>query len=223
MRFSREGASVVIADIDADAAKAAAARLDGPARAVVGDVSRAADAERMVGEAVGAFGGLHILFNNAGVSSRGSVVEMTEEHWRRVFDINVTAVFLMSKYAIPRMKAAGGGVIVNTASALGIVVGPGGKAAYSASKAATIHLTRAMAVDHARDGIRVNCVCPGPTETPMFLRNAEELRARLAVGRPLGRLGTPDEIADAVLFLAGDESRYITGHALVVDGGGVVV
>lgn len=223
-RFTREGALVVIADRDARAAEETRSQVNGYRSAVViGDVCQRQDCERMAKAPVDMFGRLDILVNNAGVSMPGTVVDMSAADWQQVFDANLTSVFLLCKTAIPAMSKGGGGSIVNTASALGIVVGPGGKAAYSASKAGLIHLTRSLAVDHAASGVRANCVCPGPIESPMFLRNPAELRERLANSRPLRRLGTPDEVADAVLFLASDESSYVTGHALVVDGGGSIV
>lgn len=224
LRFAAEGVKVLIADRDQDAAQTVSKELGPEACAVVvGGVSLAADAERMTNAALEKFGRFDILVNNAGLSMSGSVVDMPEADWRRVFDVNLTSMFLMCKYAIPAMTRGGGGNIVNTGSGLGVIIGPGGKAAYSTSKAGVIHLTKCLAIDHAAAGIRVNCVCPGPVESPMFLRNPAELRERLAQSRPLRRLGRAEEIANAMLFFASDESSYITGHALMVDGGGSIV
>ncbi len=222
LRFAAEGAKVLIADRDRAAAESVMMEVPGTAIAV-GDVSLAADAEAMTKAALDQFGRLDILVNNAGMSFTASVLDMAEADWRRVFDVNLTSMFLMCKFAIPAMARTGGGRIVNTGSGLGVVIGPGGKAAYSTSKAAVVHFTKCLAVDHAAAGIRVNCVCPGPVESPMFLRNPAELRERLAQIRPLRRIGKAEEIANAMLFLASEESSYITGHALMVDGGGSIV
>ncbi len=222
LRFASEGASVVIADRDRAAAEAVLGEVPGAAVAV-GDVSQAADAQAITQAALDRFGRLDILVNNAGMSFTAKITDMAEADWKRVFDVNLTSMFLMCKFAIPAMARNGGGRIVNTGSGLGVVIGPGGKAAYSTSKAAVIHFTKCLAVDHAAEGIRVNCVCPGPVESPMFLRNPAELRERLAQGRPLRRLGQAEEIANAMLFFASEESSFVTGHAMMVDGGGSIV
>ncbi|HSJ56275.1 MAG TPA: SDR family oxidoreductase, partial [Anaerolineae bacterium] len=175
---------------------------------------------------VGTFGGLDILFNNAGIICRKDVIGTTEDEWDRVMAVNVKSVFLMSKYAVPVMAARGGGAIVNTGSGWGLV---GGRKAlsYCASKAAVVNMTRAMALDHGAQGIRVNCVCPGDTDTGMLraeahqLGTAEDTFLAEAADRPLGRVGTPAEIARAVLYLASDASSFVTGTTLVVDGGGL--
>jgi NAD(P)-dependent dehydrogenase (short-subunit alcohol dehydrogenase family) len=227
--FAREGAAVAVADLD-DARAQAVARLianEGwPALAIACDVSRAADCRRAVQETVDAFGGLDILFNNAGIIRRADVVDTTEEEWDRVMAVNVRSVFLMGKYAVPVMAAGGGGVIVNTASGWGLV---GGRkaASYCASKAAVVNLTRAMALDHGAQQIRVNCICPGDTDTAMLRSEARQLGVAEAdflagaADRPLRRIGTPEDIARAVLYLASDASSFVTGTALVVDGGGL--
>ncbi len=225
--FGREGAAVVVQDLRAEGQATADAIVAAGGRAtfVRGDVTRAADCRAAVEKAVAEYGGLHVLVNNAGIIRRASVVDTTEEEWDRVMAVNVKSVFLFSKAAIPVMARGGGGVIVNTASGWGI---DGGKdaASYCASKAAVVNLTRAMAIDHAGQNIRVNCVCPGDTDTPMLREEARQLGqdekgflARSAQ-RPLGRMGRPEEIARAMLFLASDASSYVTGTALVVDGGG---
>jgi NAD(P)-dependent dehydrogenase (short-subunit alcohol dehydrogenase family) len=227
--FAREGASVAVADLDETGAQAVARQIEaegGRAIALGCDVSRAADCQRAVQATVDAFGGLDILFNNVGIVRRASVVDTTEEEWDRVMAVNVKSVYLMSRYAIPYMAGRGGGVIVNTASGWGLVGGQNA-AAYCASKAAVVNLTRAMALDHGPQHIRVNCVCPGDTDTGMLRDEARQLGAAEAdfladaADRPLGRVGTPEEIAQAVLYLASDAASFVTGAALVVDGGGL--
>ncbi len=225
--FGHEGAAVVVHDLKAEGQATADAigAAGGRACFVRGDVTRAADCEAAVQRAVSEFGRLDILVNNAGIIRRASVVETTEEEWDRVMAVNVKSVFLFSKVAVPIMARQGGGVIVNTASGWGL---DGGKdaASYCASKAAVVNLTRAMAIDHADQHIRVNCVCPGDTDTAMLREEARQLGQDISgflarsAKRPLGRMGRPAEIAHAILFLASDASSYVTGTALVVDGGG---
>ena len=225
--FAAEGASVVLADLDVPRGEVAAAEIvDAGGRAVFVrcDVSLSDDCRRAVDVAVGSFGGLEVLFNNAGIIRRADVVGTTEEEWDRVMAVNVRSVFLMSKHAIPVM--AEGGVIVNTGSGWGLKGGDRA-ASYCASKAAVVNLTRAMAIDHGPQGIRVACICPGDTDTGMLRDEARQIgedeTAFLAssAARPLARLGTVDEIARAVLFLASDAAGWITGTTLVVDGGGL--
>jgi NAD(P)-dependent dehydrogenase (short-subunit alcohol dehydrogenase family) len=175
---------------------------------------------------VESFGRLDILFNNAGIIRRADVIGTSEEEWDRVMDVNVKSIFLMSKFAIPLMVAAGGGSIINTGSGWGLK-GGGRAVAYCASKGAVVNLTRAMAIDHGHQNIRVNCICPGDTDTPMLRNEASQLGQaeadflREAASRPLGRYAQPIEIARAVLYLASDAASYVTGTALVVDGGGL--
>jgi NAD(P)-dependent dehydrogenase (short-subunit alcohol dehydrogenase family) len=189
-------------------------------------VTLAEDCQNAVQAAVAEFSRLDILFNNSGVILRRDVLDTSEEQWERVMAVNTKSVFLMSKYAIPVMAAAGGGSIVNSGSGWGLK-GGGKAAAYCASKAAVVNMTRAMAIDHGAQNIRVNCVCPGDTDTPMLRGEAHQLSQDEgefladAADRPLGRYGEPQEVAQAVLFLAGEASSYITGVALVVDGGGI--
>ncbi|MET7338667.1 SDR family NAD(P)-dependent oxidoreductase [Nonomuraea sp. NPDC005650] len=225
--FAREGARVVVADIDAAGAGATVAQIAaeaGEAIAVQADVSDPEDCRRVVGTAVETFGGLHVLFNNAGIIRRTTALDLDVEEWDRVMAVNVRSVFLMCKHAIPAMTE--GGSIVNTGSGWGLK-GGGNAISYCASKAAVVNMTRALAIDHARAGIRVNSVNPGDTDTPMLRDEARQLGEDWtafqsdAADRPMGRAGTPDEIARAVLFLAGDAASYITGSALVVDGGGL--
>ena len=227
--FAREGAAVAVVDVDEAGARAVArAVLDagGQAIAVGCDVSQARDCRRAVEATVEAFARLDILFNNAGIIRRADVVETAVEEWDRVMAVNARSVFLMSKYVVPVMAPRGGGAIVNTGSGWGLV---GGRDAvsYCASKAAVVNMTRAMALDHGPQGIRVNCVCPGDTDTGMLRREAQQLGAdeaqflAEAADRPLGRIGTPEEIARAVLYLASEDSSFVTGAILVVDGGGL--
>jgi len=229
MLFAREGAAVAIADVNAEAGEAVARAIGddgGEAMFVRCDVTRASDCQQVVQKTVARFGKLDILFNNAGVTRRASVIETTEEEWDWVMAVNVKSIFLMSKATIPVMIEAGGGVIVNTGSGWGLV---GGKdaASYCASKGAVIQLTKAMALDHGPQNIRVNAVCPGDTDTPMLADEAEQLgqshQVILAesVDRPLGRVGSPEEIAQAVLYLSSDASSFVTGTTLLVDGGGL--
>jgi NAD(P)-dependent dehydrogenase (short-subunit alcohol dehydrogenase family) len=225
--LGREGAAVVVQDLREEGRATADAIIAAGGRAsfIRGDVTQAEDSEAAVQRAVGEFGGLDVLVNNAGIIRRASVVDTTEEEWDRVMAVNVKSVFLFSKAAIPVIARRGGGVIVNTASGWGL---DGGKdaASYCASKAAVVNLTRAMAIDHADQNIRVNCVCPGDTDTPMLREEARQLGQDVghflgrSAQRPLGRMGRPEEIAQAILFLATDASSYVTGTALVVDGGG---
>lgn len=226
--FAHEGASVIVADMNESGAHVARAISEsgGSAAFERADVSLAADCRRLVEHARSQFGGLHILFNNAGIVRRATVVELDEADWDRVLAVNTKAVYLLSKFAIPLMEASGGGAIVNTASGWGLAGGPRA-AAYCASKGAVVLLTKAMAIDHAPQKIRVNCICPGDTDTAMLRHEAAQLGVPAdaflaeAAHRPLRRVGTPEEIAQAVLFLASDDASFITGTALVVDGGGL--
>ncbi len=227
--FAREGAAVSVVDLDVEGGRSVVSRIQrdgGRAIFVRADVTRAADCRSAVEDTVSTLGGLDILFNNAGIVRRATVLELSEEDWDQVMAVNVKSAFLLCKYAIPVMAQAGGGVIVNTASGWGLVGGPRA-ASYCASKGAIVQLTKAMAIDHGPQNIRVNCVCPGDTDTPLLRREAEQLGEPTdrflaqAADRPLGRVGTPDDIAQAVLYLASDAASYVTGTALVVDGGGL--
>ncbi len=227
--FAREGAAVSVVDIDETGGQAVAQMIvdeGGQAIFVRCDVTQAADCQRAVLETVDRLGGLDILFNNAGIIRRANVLDTTEEQWDRVMAVNVKAIFLLSKYAIPVMEQTGGGAIINTSSGWGLV---GGRNAvsYCASKGAVVNMTRAMALDHGAQNIRVNCVCPGDTDTGMLRNEAQQLGASEkeflaeAADRPLRRVGRPEEIAWAVLYLASDASSFVTGATLVVDGGGL--
>ncbi|HZE26552.1 MAG TPA: SDR family NAD(P)-dependent oxidoreductase [Terriglobales bacterium] len=226
--FAREGARVVITGRNekrGHAVTEGVLQAGGKAIFLRTDVRKAVECERAVKETVKAFGRLDILFNNAGIFYPHDTLECSEEEWDEQIDINLKGTFLMSKYALPGMIAQGRGVIVNNSSGWGIVGGDRA-VAYCASKGGVVLLTKAMAIDHGRQGIRVNCICPGDVETPMLPQDAkmrglkwEDYIAGCA-NRPLGRVGTAVEIAKAVLFLASEDSSFMTGAALVVDGGG---
>ncbi|HZU42876.1 MAG TPA: SDR family oxidoreductase [Terriglobales bacterium] len=217
--FADRGARVIIADLNAPTSASSNVIFQ------KADVSDAMDCRAVVERVRREFGRLDILFNNAGIIRRASVLELDESDWDRVMAVNVKSMFLMSKFAIPLMTESGGGSIINAASGWGLTGGPRA-VAYCASKGAVVLLTKAMAVDHGAQKIRVNCICPGDTDTPMLRDEASQLGADPekfladAAARPLRRVGRPEEIAEAVLYLASDASSFVTGTALVVDGGG---
>ena len=220
--FVREGAKVVIADIDGAAAERIAAALEG-AVAVKADVTSDADTGRMVAAATERFGRLDILVNNAGVSHwNQKLTEVSEADFDRVYAVNVKALYWAARHAVPVMAAQGGGVILNTASTAGLRPRPG-LCWYNGSKGACILITKSMAVELAPHKIRVNALCPVAGETPLLAHfiggDTPENRARFVGTVPLGRLSTPEDVADAALWLASDEARFITGVALEVDGG----
>jgi len=223
-RFAAEGAHVALADLRADAARAAAQELGGNAVGLAIDVTRRESVETAMAEAVAELGGLDVVVCNAGVTIVGSVVELSEEQWDHELDTNLKSVFLCAKAAWPHLEARGGGAILSTASIAGMWAIPA-DAAYCASKAGVIMLTKCLALDGARQGIRANCVCPGYTQTPMidgyFDAQPDPDAARDFAARmhPLGRLGKPRDHADAFVYLASDEAAWVTGTALVVDGG----
>jgi NAD(P)-dependent dehydrogenase (short-subunit alcohol dehydrogenase family) len=224
--FAREGAKVVLTDVADEAGEAVAAAIrDGGAQAayVHADVSRASDAEAMVRFAVDTFGGLTVLYNNAGVFPErdGSVTETPEEVWDLTIGINLKGVYLGCRYGIPAMIESGGGTIVNVASFVALMGAATPQIAYTASKGGVLSMTREIAVEFARRGVRANALCPGPIETPLLqeLLADPARRQRRLVHIPMGRFGQAEEIAKAALFLASDESSYMTGAALVVDGG----
>jgi NAD(P)-dependent dehydrogenase (short-subunit alcohol dehydrogenase family) len=225
--FAREGARVLAADVNGSAAEATAAAITtagGTAQVFTADVSRADQVAAMITQAQATYGRIDILCNNAGIGSTTSVVECEPDEWDRVMTINVKSVYLGCKYAVPLMIEQGGGVIINTASVAGMV-GLVKRAAYSASKGAVIALTRQVAIEYVEQGIRVNCLCPGTVDSPWvgrLLAGAEDptaARQALVARQPLGRLGTPAEIAAAALYLASDDAAFITGTGLVIDGG----
>jgi NAD(P)-dependent dehydrogenase (short-subunit alcohol dehydrogenase family) len=224
--FAREGAAIAVADLDEVRAKDVAAAIEGDggrAVAIGADVSDEADVVRMVATTVDAFEGLHVLYNNAGVLLPGTVEELDLERWERQFRVNVGGVFLCSKHALPHLRRQGG-AIINTASTAG-VVGEAGSAGYCATKGAIVNLTRAMALDHAREGIRVNCVCPGWIDTgfndPAIERmgGGDAVAAAVDTYVPMGRQGSADEVASVALFLASDASSLMTGAVVTVDAG----
>jgi meso-butanediol dehydrogenase/(S,S)-butanediol dehydrogenase/diacetyl reductase len=229
--FAREGARVAFTGRRRELGQALAAEVraaGGQAVFVPADHRELAECERALAESVAALGGLDILFNNAGLVLHGTAEKTTEAEWDEILRLNVTAVWRMSRLALPHFRARGGGVIVNNASDWAVVGGEAA-AAYATTKGAVLQLTRSMALDHAREGIRVNAVCPGDTYVERWAEEgyarrepAGDLEASLrAMGQapPLGRVGRADEIARAVLFLASDDSSFMTGAALVVDGG----
>jgi NAD(P)-dependent dehydrogenase (short-subunit alcohol dehydrogenase family) len=183
-----------------------------------GDVSHSKEMHTLVDETVREFGGLDIVVNSAGVRTNGSITEITEEDWDRTLDTNLKSVFIVSRLAIPEMIKRGGGVIINIAARSGIA-GQAGRAAYCASKGGMVTLTEAMAMDYASQKIRVNCICPGPTRTPMVDTSTPEKLARYKTRIPIGRIGEPEDVAYAALYLASDEASMVTAGILPVDGG----
>jgi NAD(P)-dependent dehydrogenase (short-subunit alcohol dehydrogenase family) len=221
--FAQEGAKVVVADYKAESGREAVQAIKdagGDALFVEVDVSNPAQVQHLVQTALDAYGGVDILFNNAGVLLFGTILETREEAWNRLMSINLTGVYLCSKAVIPHMIMRGGGSIINTSSSTGAHDVAPNIAAYVTSKGGVTLLTRAMAVDHAKDKVRVNAIAPGPTDTPMLRDNMsqEELEA-FASTFPMKRLGRPEELAYAALFLASDEASFVTGAILAVDGG----
>jgi NAD(P)-dependent dehydrogenase (short-subunit alcohol dehydrogenase family) len=190
-----------------------------------GNVAKSDDVRRIVRLAKGNMKSIDVLFNNAGILVEGTVEDVSETDWDRIMDVNVKGVFLMSKHVVPVMLRQRGGAIVNNASCSGLV-GDRNAIAYNTSKGAVVLMTKCMALDYAKKNIRVNCVCPGEIDTPMFRQEAkarkmplEEYRKELCEYHPIGRLGVPEEVANAVLFLASDDASFITGTAFSVDGG----
>jgi NAD(P)-dependent dehydrogenase (short-subunit alcohol dehydrogenase family) len=223
VRFAEEGASVVVSDIRGPKAEETVAMIEqagGTAAAFQANVAESDDVAGMVAFAVERFGGLDALFNNAGTIRPGDAVKLSVEDWDLVMAVNVRSVFLGAKHAVPAMIERGGGTIVSTASISGMA-GDQASVVYGASKAAVINLTRCLAVDHARQGIRVNCICPGAIETPPIGRMLADPAARAGMERShlLGRIGQPEEIGAAAVWLCSDESSFVTGQAIVVDGG----
>jgi len=223
--FAREGAYVVVADRERAAGEAAAAEIEadgGRAVFVPVDVSRAVEVEAVVAEAERTFGALHVVFNNAGIfpAADASPVDTPEETWDRVMGVNLKGVFLGCKYAIPALLRAGGGSIVNTASFVAVMGAATSQIAYTASKGGVLAMTREIAVEYARQGIRANALCPGPVNTPLLqeLLADPAARARRLVHVPMGRLAEAGEVARAALFLASDDASYVNGATFLVDG-----
>jgi NAD(P)-dependent dehydrogenase (short-subunit alcohol dehydrogenase family) len=221
--FAREGACVVVADASEAAGREAVASIQkagGCAAFSQVDVSDSAQVSRMVADAINAHSRIDVLFNGAAILAYGSIVETDEKMWNRMIAINLTGTFLCCRAVVPHMIRQGGGSIINVASTTGAQDACAQAVAYVSSKGGVTLLTRAMAIDHARHGIRVNALCPGPTDTPM-LRNAKTPDQLEAFARtyPMGRLARPGEVANAALFLASDEASFVTGSAMYVDGG----
>ena len=221
--FAREGAKVVVVDLKKDAAEATAREIGDNARAFAADVSKAKDAEAMVRFAEESYGKLNIVFNNAGVfhGADDSVTNTAEDIWDMVIDINLKGVFLGCQFAIPALQRAGGGSIINTASFVAIMGAAAPQIAYTASKGGVLSMTREIAVEFARQNIRANALCPGPVDTPLLaeLLSDPARRQRRLVHIPMGRFARAEEIANAALFLASDESSYVNGSTFLVDGG----
>jgi NAD(P)-dependent dehydrogenase (short-subunit alcohol dehydrogenase family) len=224
--FAREGAKVGVVDRDGDGAEAVAQEITnegGHAVGIVADVSVAADCERMISVAESTFGGLHVLFNNAGIMDPGDGdAEQTDEDvWTRTIDINLKGVWLGCRYGIPALRRSGGGSIINTASFVALVGAATPQIAYTASKGGVLAMSRELAVVHAREGIRVNALCPGPLHTELLMSylDTDEKKDRRLVHIPMGRFGQAEELAKAALWLASDDSSFTTGTEFVVDGG----
>ena len=224
--FASEGAAVVVADVVAQGARDTVEEITGAggrAVAVAVDVSDESQVLEMVTAAAGQLGGLHVLFNNAGVfpGDDGGVLDTPPATWDHVMNVNLKGVWLCCRAAIPAMIDSGGGSIVNVASFVALMGAATARVAYTASKGGVLSFTRELAVEYARSGIRANALCPGPIETPLLAELLADpaRRNRRLVHIPMGRLGRPEEVARAALFLASDESSFMTGSALVVDGG----
>lgn len=229
LAFAREGAGVAVADRsleDAERTAAAISAEGGRAVAVACDVTQTDDVRHLVATTANAFGGVDVLHNNAGVIRYGTVVDMSEDDWDFVLNVNLRATFLTCKYVIPEMRRRGGGAIVNTSSVQAFA-SQRTVAAYSASKGAVLSLTRTIALDHAGENIRCNCIAPGSVHTPMLDQAAHTFAADNPAGaiaewgklHPLGRVGTPEEVAKLVLFLASDDGSFCTGGCYTIDGG----
>jgi NAD(P)-dependent dehydrogenase (short-subunit alcohol dehydrogenase family) len=227
--MARAGTDVALIDIDEKAGKRAAKDMQEfgvKSKYYLCDVSRSSDCQQTVSKVLEDFKQIHILVNNAGIVLRKDILESSEDEWDKVMNTNLKSVYLLSRSVVPQMAELGGGCIINVSSGWGLKGGPKA-AAYCAAKGGLVNLTRAMAIDHGRQNIRVNCVCPGDIETGLLRKEAEQLHINFetfvkeAANRPLPRIGSPDDVANAVLFLASEMSSWMTGSVLVVDGGGL--
>ncbi|MFX0068129.1 MAG: SDR family NAD(P)-dependent oxidoreductase [Promethearchaeota archaeon] len=219
--FAKEGAKVVVADLDEELGRKVVDEIKLMGRESIlikTDVSKWNDARNLIESTIATFGRIDILHNNAGIGLIGTVLETTEDEWEKTIDINLKGVFLCSKAAIPHMKKQGGGIIINTASNWGLVAQPGW-AAYCASKGGVVMLTKAMSIDHAKDNIRINALCPGYVDTPLLRKAVEQSRDPEKEWEDMGRLASPEEIAYGALFLASEESSHAVGNLLVLDNG----
>jgi NAD(P)-dependent dehydrogenase (short-subunit alcohol dehydrogenase family) len=224
LRLASEGARVALADVDEGAADKVASAIEGETLVRRTDVTRAEEVEALVASAVEAWGGVDVMVNNAGVGVAATAVDTTEEDYERVMDVCVRGTLLGMKYAIPAIRDSGGGSVINMSS-VAALVGITDRAVYSAAKGAILSLTRAAAIDHVSEGVRVNCIAPGTVDTPWVSRitagydDPEEARANMQARQPHGRLVTPDEIAAMAAYLASDEAASCIGACMVVDGG----
>ena len=226
--FAREGAKVVALDLFADGIQTLVKEIrsaGGEAEAIVADVSNGEDVEQCVQKALNRFGRINILFNNAGIVVPGKIHEIRETDWDRSMDVNVKSMYLMCRSVVPLFRKQGGGVILNMSSAV-VLRTVTDRAVYTAAKGAVLALTRSMALDYVKDGIRVNCLCPGTVDTPSFQQRMVALggdpasaRKQFEARQPMGRLGTAEEIAEAALYLVSDRAAFVTGVAFPIDGG----
>src|SRR5579862_4443686 len=222
--LAREGAHVALCGRRQDRIEEVAREIGDRAMAVAADVSRTSELDRLLDETVSRFGGLNFLVNNAGILTVGNAEQITEQQWDHLFNVNVRSVWLLSRGALPHMRKAGGGSIINIASTLGIV-GARNRAAYAPSKGAVILLTKSMAIDHGHENIRVNAICPSFVETELTaalmaqVSDPAAARRERTASHPMGRLGRPEDVAGLAVYLASDESAWTTGAALPVDGG----
>jgi len=218
--FASAGARVMIGDIQQELGQSVAKDIGDAASFQPVDVSELSQVESLTNAAVETFGRLDFVFNNAGIGSFGETPDLDPEQWRRVIDVDLHSVFYGCRAAIPHLRAAGGGAIVNTASISGLGADYG-FSAYNAAKGAVVNYTRTLAIDHGKEGIRANAVCPGPIDTPLasILVDNDQIRAMYDAAIPLGRVGKADEVASVVMFLCSDDARYVTGQALAIDGG----
>ena len=222
LAFAREGAAVAVVDVRADRAAQTAQQVrdaGGHAQPFVCDVRNANEVQTAVDQAIAAFGRIDVLFNDAGTTRAGSVLSVSLADWEMVLDVNLRGTFLVSRAVLPQMLARGDGVIINMGSVDGLAGDPN-MAAYNAAKAGVINLSRSMAIDFGAQGVRTNCICPGPIGTPVILRMfTDERRAAMEAATPLGRIGKPQDIAAIAVFLASDDAAFINGTTIVADGG----